>query len=246
MAASKFQSCLEYYNPRPDIEGSSAIPFNTLLTDIDVDHGVFSRQSLLIDALCSLMTLRYSITDSPALLDAVDNLIIFLQSVQHEIEDDNPMAPKDLKSLRHMLFHFPTEFIPTLHSDPAVLVLMAHLHAVVLFIEPMTDENCTAFYSLHTAPIQAFYEEMSLRAEAESRSGKIGYGYTQALRFMEFPLKAVRAFRWTFNHCEHGYDHAHSRCTNFGSNTLLGSEQMSMLQILEDFPVGLWYNFISR
>jgi len=82
-----------------------------------------------------------------------------------------------------------------------------------------------------------------MRAEMELQSG--GSLYIKALTLMEFPLRAVAAF-----HCWHANSRrGRSQISSGKVDVLPGAtrkyESMSMLEILEKFPVGLWHNSLS-
>lgn len=249
LATLKIQSCLEYTPHRADVEISSRLSFDNLFTsqvDMNIAQLGVSREGLLAEALCSMASVRDSITGFPALREAADDLVKLLRTLKCQINDNNRLEPELVEPLRLMLVRLPNQFIPALNAHPATMLLMAHMHATVLFIDPMKASSCAGFYSLHAAPIQAFYEEISMRADIESRSSEMNWGYIQALPMMEIPIKVVRAFQWTLNQGQQATDTTPTSHPLLRSNTLSGPQRMSMLQILEDFPVGLWQNFMCR
>jgi hypothetical protein len=95
-----------------------------------------------------------------------------------------------------MLFWFPTRFIPILNTSLAVMILMAHLHAIALFFGPVDDPNSVLFRSLNVVPIEAFYEEFMTRYETARETGDAGdlKMNEDSLRMMQFPMQAVTEF----------------------------------------------------
>jgi hypothetical protein len=88
------------------------------------------------------------------------------------------------------------------------MLLMAHVHACALFIEPAEESDSAYFRRLNLSPIQAFFEEFSIRAELELKAGQAGGRYQKALALLEFPLKADAHFQDRLNtfHCGGGYE----------------------------------------
>jgi hypothetical protein len=207
-------------------------------------HSFTYREAFFREFLQSLTDLQHFVTEFPQIASAVSKLANFLESMKDPITSGNTIARHQrLEPLREMLFWFPSLYIPNLSVHPSVMLLMAHLHAVARFIDPVTDGNSADFRSLNIAPIQAFHEELCMRAEIEVESGQ--NLYARALTLMEFPLGAVAAF-----HCLHGYgNHGSPEISLEKSDFLEGAtrryERISMLQILENFPVGLWHNSLS-
>lgn len=234
------------------MDTSFVMSFNKVLeTPVDINIGDVDicRERLLAEALCSMASVRDSITGFPALRDAADDMVTFLQSLHSQTNNHRRLDSESLKQLRHMLLRLPNQFIPVLNAHPAAMLLMAHLHAIVVFIEPMKVSSCAGFYSLHAAPIQAFYEEIHMRADLESRSsGTTEYSdqYQRALKQMGFPIRVIRAFRWKLSQGQQGLVETEASVPRFRSNTLSGGQQTSMLQTMEDFPVGLWHNFVCN
>ncbi|KAG9240343.1 hypothetical protein BJ878DRAFT_526633 [Calycina marina] len=217
IAATRFESSLDYNSSSADVERSFGTLFDTLLsapTNNDLNHHLFSREFLLNEVLCSLESLRDSITGLPALLDAIDSLVT-LHNAQSEIQDNSHLQPESLKPLKLMLFRLPIQFIPIINTHPAIMLFMAHLHVVVLFIQPLADQNHAGFYSLNVAPIQAFYEEITLRVDIERRTGETSSRYEDALMLIEFHLTAIRAFQWMLNHLPHRQNESNSSRVNW-------------------------------
>jgi hypothetical protein len=207
-------------------------------------HSFTYREAFFRHSLQALTDLQPFVVEFPQIASAVSELAKFLESMKDPISSGKTIPRHQrLKPLREMLFWFPSLYIPSLSTHPSVMLLMAHLHAVALFIDPVTDGTSADFRRLNVAPIQAFREEFCMRAEMEAESGQ--NLYSKALELMDFPLRAVEAF-----HCLHGYGkHGSSQVSLQKSDFLEGAtstyERMSTLQILENFPVGLWHNSLS-
>lgn len=155
---------------------------------------------------------------------------------------DSNLRSERLKPFKDMLFWFPTRFIHSLNTHPSVMLLMAHLHAIALFIDPVINGNSADFRSLNAAPIEEFYEEFCLRSEIEMKAGEKDGPFTAALTLMEFPIRAVTTFQcWLYNP-NLGKD---QNCDGNLNQIWVRSRRrrnMSMVEVLENFPVGLWYN----
>ena len=247
--SSNNQSSLGDLNSEIDSQLSSGASSNHITiirnpSNSENCHSFTYREAFFRESLRSLTDLQHFVTEFPQIASAVNELANFLESMKDPITSGNSIPRHQrLKPLREMLFWFPSLYIPNLSDHPSVMLLMAHLHAVALFIDPVTDGNSADFRRLNIAPIQAFHEEFCMRAEMEVESGQ--NLYARALTLMEFPLGAVAAF-----HCLHGYgNHGSPEISLEKSYFLEGAtrryERMSMLQILENFPVGLWHNSLS-
>lgn len=211
---------------------------------------VSATDSLLAEGLDSLITLWGCLEAAPELAKAVEELIVYLQSVNDAERSACIKTRADLlRPLRDMLFWLPSRFIPTLHAGPYVMQLMAHLHAVALLIDPVRDSDSAYFRRLNVAPIQAFHEEFSMRAMVEMKAGESEGPYECALTLMDFPLKAVAAFErrvLTFRSLgDHQSVDDEVRSSPDIIHRLNYDGSLSTLKILENFPVGLWHNSIS-
>jgi hypothetical protein len=200
------------------------------------------REALIDEALRSLVSLQAYVAEFPPVSGAIDELVSFLKDMKDPLDpSDTILRSKRLKPLRDMLFWFPSRYLPNLNAHPSVMLLMAHMHAIALFIEPVTDDDSAHFRSVNAAPIQAFYEEFSMRAGIETQNGEGERRYNNALALMEFPLRAVAYFHCLLNnHCGQSFGNLDSIW-----GTLRRRSSMSILQILEGFPVGLWHNSLS-
>jgi len=202
------------------------------------------REAQIDEALQSLVDLRILSAKLPWLFSAINELYTFLESMKDisDFEDSHRRSAR-LQPLKAMLFWFPNRFIHSLNTHPAVMILMAHLHATALFIDPVSDNKSANFRSINAAPIQAFYEEISMRADIEIQSGQSDGLYMSAVPLMGFPCRTKAAFK-----CSNFYDDTdHSSAANMVLMPCPAGkyQKLSMLQILEDFPVGLWHTSLS-
>jgi hypothetical protein len=211
---------------------------------------VTATKPLLVEGLNSLITLRGCLVAAPELAKAVEELIVYLQSVNDAERCARIKTRADLlRPLRDMLFWLPSRFIPTLHAGPYVMLLMAHLHAVALLVDPVRDSDSAYFRRLNVAPIQAFHEEFSKRARMEMKAGEREGPYELALTLMDFPLKAVAVFERRLLTFRSPGDYQSMDGEVMSSPDIINrvnyDGSLSTLKILENFPVGLWHNSIS-
>jgi hypothetical protein len=145
--------------------------------------------------LHALTKFRASLIEQPDISNAVGDLIIFVTNLgSFEFTADPMTRSERLKPLREMLFWMLTKFIPRLRTDPAVMLFMAHMHALALIVEAEYDNpNASYFRSLNVAPIEAFHEEFLCRAKSASIEEK--EKYEKALSLLEFPLEVVANYK---------------------------------------------------
>lgn len=210
------------------------------------NDAIHTTENLLQQCLWSLGALRQSLDGPPELCNAVDRLATYVEFVHNsEYADPAPTRAELLTPLRSMLFWFPSRFISMLHAGPDVMLLIAHLHAIALLVDPVQDTETAFFRRLNVAPIQSFHEEFSLRAALEVGHGKEGQ-YSRALNMMDFPLSAVAAFErrlLEFSASEQPSSQYGEIKAGVGWVNYDGG--LSTLKILENFPVGLWHNSLS-
>lgn len=206
-----------------------------------------TRNYLVKECIQSLAVLRDSVGDMPSLRNGIDELAALLHNVQDaEYLSRFRTRSERLKPFKDMVYWFPRRFLPKLNSHPSAMLLMAHLHACALFIEPVEDSDNAYFRRLNASPIQTFYEEFLDKAELESKAGQSDGKYQTALALLSFPLNAVAEFQSRLNcvYCEGGYEglsgttHAKLKDVERGFRR----RDVSILTVLENFPVGLWHN----
>jgi hypothetical protein len=249
ISSSNNQSSLGDLNSETDSQLSPEVATDHITmirtaTNSERCHSFTYREAFFRESLQALTDLQPFVVEFPQISSALSELANFLESMKDLITSGNTIPRHQrLKPLREMLFWFPSLYISNISVHPSVMLLMAHLHAVALFIDPVTDGNSADFRSLNVAPIQAFHEEFCMRAEMEVETGQ--NLYTKALKLMEFPLRAVEAFHCLHDHGNHGSSQVLLEKSDFLAGATRRYERMSMLQILENFPVGLWHNSLS-
>jgi hypothetical protein len=188
-----------------------------------------------------------AITVPPDLLEAIDVLIVYMEYVQ-DIESLVRLQTRAnlLAALRSMLFWFPNQLLSIVHASPHVMLLMAHLHAVALLLEAVQDKESALFRRLNVAPIQAFHEEIELRAALEVGPSETQGQYGQALDLMDFPLNVIAAFeRRPLRFDCSGPQQLRAGELKSGIGWVNYDGRLSTLKILENFPVGPWHHSIS-
>jgi hypothetical protein len=208
-------------------------------------HEIDNAKFLLQEALISLKDVRDSISEPLELLEAFDELSTYVEYVQGIESSDRTTRKADIVApLRSMLFSFCPRFISTLHAGPNVMLLKAHLHAIALLVNPAQDNESGFFRRLNVPPIQAFHEELAMRAALEVEPGQGEGQYGRALAMMDFSLNAVAAFerRLLRFGCSRKQ---RTRVGELGVGFVNDSGCLSTLNILQNFPVGLWHNSVS-
>lgn len=202
---------------------------------------------LLEQGLESLRRYRRSVPELPELLEAIDEMIAYVEFAKN-MDSSSPLKTRSdlLTPLRSMLFWLPCRFVHMLHSSFNVMLLMAHLHAIALLVDPVQDAESAFFRRLNVAPIQAFHEEFAMRAAVEAEPGETEGQYGYALGLMDFPLNVVAAFeRRLLRFGCPGKEHIHVAELRPGIGWVDYDDNLTTLKILENYPVGLWHNSIS-
>ena len=219
--------------------------------DINADaispHPTVAREELLEHAKESLKKLQVFAESALDISGAIADLMAVIKNLQSTTQDNNAQTRlQRTQPLRDLLFWLPTKFGPILNTHPAIMLLMAHLHAVALFIEPVTNADSAYFRSLNVGPIEAFHEEFQLRAEIKKLSGESKGIYQSALNLMEFPLEAVGDFRTRLGYIADA-EAPEVSVGDISRNLEKGKghtckHRTSVLRVLENFPVGLWHH----
>lgn len=210
-------------------------------------HNPDTTETLRLDALQSLMELEAYLPHNSVYLDAVKQLITFVndRQVPQQISPFTALSGR-LQALKDMLFRIPIQCIPVLCTDPAAMLLMAYLHAVALIAEPIANANSAHFLAANAASIESCCEELSLKAIAAPVGDRCKY--QESLYLMEFPVKIMKMFETSL---VHGSDIAASmpfqlvvsELQEKGTYTL--DDKKSTLLVLQSCPVGLWHNFLA-
>lgn len=250
MVAAKIRSafCNHGQSNSIGLDPDSLFDREVAIRALDIpNHAIDSTVPLLRQGLRSLGQLRESVPEPPDLLEAIDELIMYVEYLlEVEISDVTPTRAELLAPLRSMLFWLPSRFIPILHAGPNVMLMMAHMHAVALLVSPVQDNESAFFRRLNVAPIQAFHDEFAMRAALEVGPSEKEGQYGSALDLMDFPLNAVAAFErrlLRFN-CS-GDVQTRVGELKSGIGWVDYASCLSTLKILENFPLGLWHNSVS-
>ena len=183
----------------------------------------------------SLNAFKTYVTPQQELVDAVESLktaVLTIQSAEIPSMDIDP-----LQLLREALFWIPTRFISRIHSEPDVMLLQAYLHAVALAVETDSESISQAYYrSLNSGPIEAMYEEFLLKSESLLVKEEDRVKYQDCLEMMSFPMNVVDEFKERLGAVAEEGEEAITQ--------YICSGRLSKFTVLENFPVGLWHNFL--
>jgi hypothetical protein len=208
-------------------------------------HETDNTKTLLKDAVQALVKLGPFLTQKPALLDAVNKLIAFVESIQLLPRlTGSKLASNQLQLLEDMLFWIPTRFIGNINSDPMIMLLLAHLHAVALIVEPVSSMNLAYFINQNTASIESCYGEFTARAETMHGTAK--ERYKEYSRLMGFPLRTMQQFRalWAKElHQKEPYMALADAPSDVeGKSGHIFTSGTATIMVLQSCPVGLWHN----
>ena len=229
-----------------------------------VPFPVVGPGDLLDDALDSLHRLKDLCINKPDVSSAVSSLITFVQDYKSS-GPHPPASPSSqylLQPLVDLLFWIPTKFIHRVHLEPQVMLLTAHLHALPLIIDPITTPESAYFRSVNVGPIVSFYEELTtIKAMSPPDQRK---NYDRIFEMLEFPLMAVSKFsslvkgikealrvdtrmseKYYLRNGEEGAEE-----DNYEKEEEEEDEEVkctsTTVQILESYPVGLWYKSMDE
>lgn len=204
-----------------------------------------ARELLLRHALQSLIGLDVYCGHKPRTSYIVQKLMALVQDMLKGPASSQPdIILEQLQILKMTLFWSPRTTTCKLHSDLSEMVLMAHLHAVALIVQPVASTGSVRFRSLNTTPIRVFYQE--IWEKSRSQSGVARDVYKIMLRLMVFPLKALSTFEAI--HRDVPQEEVSTPLLESfvsGQKDLaydVNDTEVSMLTVLTSFPVGLWYN----
>jgi hypothetical protein len=121
------------------------------------------------------------------------NLMAFIDNVARHLPIEDPaLRFYLLEPTRSMLYWYPTQLCGRARSDPIAMVVLAHLYAISLTVQPVfAGSGAAHFRGLSTTPIDDIYltlVEMH-RAKGETMESFI------PLSLMHFPMQAVSLFR---------------------------------------------------
>lgn len=121
------------------------------------------------------------------------NLAAFLDNVARHLPIEDPaMRFYLLEPTRSMLYWYPTQLCGRARSDPIAMVVLAHLYAISLTVQPVFAGSGSAhFRGLSTTPIDDIYQ--TLLEMHKAKGGKMESFVPLSL--MHFPMQAVSLFR---------------------------------------------------
>lgn len=121
------------------------------------------------------------------------NLMAFIDNVaQHLPIEDPAMRFYLLEPTRSMLYWYPTQLASRARNDPVALVVLAHLYAISLTVQPVfAGSGAAHFRGLSTTPIVDIYQTLT---EMHKAKGETMESFVP-LSLMNFPMQAVSLFR---------------------------------------------------
>jgi hypothetical protein len=121
------------------------------------------------------------------------NLMAFVDNVAKHLPIEDPaMRFHLLEPTRSMLYWYPTQLAGRARSDPVAMVVLAHLYAISLTVQPVfAGSGAAHFRGLSTAPIDEIYQ---ILLEMHQAKGGAMESFVP-LSLMYFPMQAVSLFR---------------------------------------------------
>jgi len=121
------------------------------------------------------------------------NLMAFVDNVAKHLPIEDPaLRFYLLEPTRSMLYWYPTQLAGRARSDPVAMVVLAHLYAISLTVQPVfAGSGAAHFRGLSTAPIDEIYQ---ILMEMHLAKGKAMESFVP-LSLMHFPMQAVSLFR---------------------------------------------------
>ncbi|KAI9731123.1 MAG: hypothetical protein M1818_007981 [Claussenomyces sp. TS43310] len=125
--------------------------------------------------------------------EIVQHLKSFVANVQRHIPIDDPrMRFYLLEPTRSMLYWLPTQLFEEARTDPVVMVVLAHLYAISLTVQPVfAGPGAAHFRGLSITPIEDIYQRLM---DHHNANGKTLETY-RPLSLMHFPMQSVALFR---------------------------------------------------
>jgi hypothetical protein len=121
------------------------------------------------------------------------NLIAFVGNVARHLPIEDPvMRFYLLEPTRSMLYWYPTQLASRARDDPIALVVLAHLYAISLTVQPVfAGSGAAHFRGLSTTPIIDIHQNLM---EMHKANGEKMDSFLP-LSLMNFPMQAVSLFR---------------------------------------------------
>jgi hypothetical protein len=125
--------------------------------------------------------------------ELVNKLMAFVQNVERHLPIRDPaLRFYLLEPTRSMLFWYPARLCREARTDPVVMVVLAHLYAISLTVQPVfAGHGAAHFRGLSVSPIEDIYATLVER----HRSGGKTMATFVPLSLMHFPMQSVGLFR---------------------------------------------------
>jgi hypothetical protein len=121
------------------------------------------------------------------------NLMAFVDNVAKHLPIEDPaLRFYLLEPTRSMLYWYPTQLAGRARSDPVAMVVLAHLYAISLTVQPVfAGSGAAHFRGLSTVPIDEIYQ---ILVEMHIAKGGAMESFVP-LSLMHFPMQAASLFR---------------------------------------------------
>ena len=123
----------------------------------------------------------------------IRNLMAFLDNVARHLPIEDPaLRFYLLEPTRSMLYWYPTQLCGRVRDDPIAMVVLAHLYAISLTVQPVfAGSGAAHFRGLSTKPIVDIYQNL---VKMHRMNGVTMESFVP-LSLMHFPMQAVALFR---------------------------------------------------
>jgi hypothetical protein len=123
----------------------------------------------------------------------VRKLMAFVQNVERHLPIRDPaMRFYLLVPTRSMLYWYPAKFCREARTDPVTMVVLAHLYAISLTVQPVfAGPGAAHFRGLSVTPIEEIFETL---VEMHRAAGKTMQSFVP-VTLMHFPMQSVSLFR---------------------------------------------------
>ena len=143
----------------------------------------------LHQAVQGLNDLRLRLANNQELLEYVEQLIAYIQLIQHDFPIQAPDAAfARLQTIRSWLFWLPPQLFRPDASDVGAVAVMSHFYATALALEPIFPEIGGAYLgSLSVSPIEKMHQMLLARRSSHPQET----GLQVALDLMQGPVQTA-------------------------------------------------------
>lgn len=197
--------------------------------------GFGSLANIAIVLLPALGYLKEFVDDKPTLSLLVLEMIYFVRTLHEGINSSSKPDMNSLHDLKRMLFWIPVKLRSEPNGEPARPLILSYLHALGASYAPPQGKIPGRYCGLIAAPIEAFHEE--LLAGTKTGSKKSQARYKVALDLMGIPLSILKKVEPL----------SARKCLSEKTGETHGApgiDKGKIVQILLDFPIGFWQNFV--